>query len=427
MADRVAGSAVVDRLTALHPKLIDLSTERIERLLRRLGDPHLTLPRVVHVAGTNGKGSTVAFMRAGLEAAGMKVHVFTSPHLVRFTERVRVAGEEITEDKLLAVLERCERVNAGAPITFFEILTAAAFLAFAETEADATLVEVGLGGRYDSTNVFPAPAATAITPVSIDHVDFLGDDLAKIAWEKAGILKAGRPAAIAPQKAEALATIRAVAAEVGAPLAIGDADWRSTATADGMRFEDDGLAFDLPAPALAGAWQIVNAGTALATLNRLDGVDLTYGLARAAVRGAHWQGRLQRLNKGPLAKMLGGRALWLDGGHNPAAAEALAAQLASWPKPPRIVLGMVKTKDAAAYLAALRPVADRIEAVPVPRAASPISAEELAAAARAAGMTAGAHPDLRSAIAAIKAEGGDAPVLIAGSLYLAGHVLERHG
>ena len=192
MTDRVAGSAVVERLTALHPKLIDLSTERIERLLHALGDPHLALPQVIHVAGTNGKGSTVAFLRAGLEAAGLRVNVYTSPHLVRFTERVRLAGREITEDELLAALERCEVANAGKAITFFEILTAASFLAFAETEADATLVEVGLGGRYDATNVFPAPAVAAISSVSIDHVDFLGSDLARIAWEKAGVLETHR-------------------------------------------------------------------------------------------------------------------------------------------------------------------------------------------------------------------------------------------
>ncbi|MEQ9122775.1 MAG: Mur ligase family protein, partial [Alphaproteobacteria bacterium] len=221
MNDRVAGSAVVERLTALHPKLIDLSTERIERLLHALGDPHLALPRVIHVAGTNGKGSTVAFLRAGLEAAGLRVNVYTSPHLVRFTERVRLAGREITEDELLAVLERCEQANARQAITFFEILTAAAFLAFAETPADATVVEVGLGGRYDATNVFPAPAMSAIASVSVDHVEFLGADLARIAWEKAGVLKPGRPAVVAPQTEAAATAIREVAKETGAHVAWG--------------------------------------------------------------------------------------------------------------------------------------------------------------------------------------------------------------
>lgn len=427
LPDRVAGSAVVERLTALHPKLIDLSTGRIERLLGRMGEPHLTLPRVVHVAGTNGKGSTVAFLRAGLEAAGLRTNVYTSPHLVRFTERIRLGGREIDEDRLLATLERCEAANAGAPITFFEILTAAALVAFADAPADATVVEVGLGGRYDATNVFPAPAVAAITPVSIDHVDFLGPDLARIAWEKAGVLKSGRPAVSAPQAAPALQTIQGAAAEVGARLAVGGVDWRVHATATGFLFEDGDAVFALPRPSLAGRWQIVNAGVALAALNRLDGFRLTADIARAAVLNVEWPGRLQRLTRGPLATALAPRALWLDGGHNPAAAAALADTLAGWPEPPRCIVGIAATKDAEGFLAALGPVLERIEAVAIPGAANALSAEDLAAAARSVGMTATAHPSLTAATAAVAAEGGDAPVLIAGSLYLAGHVLRDNG
>jgi len=426
IADRVAGSAVIARLTALHPKLIDLSTERIERLLRRLGDPHLALSRVVHVAGTNGKGSTVAFVRAGLEAAGLKVNVYTSPHLVRFTERIRLGGHEISEEALLDILERCETANAGQPITFFEILTAAALLAFAESPADATLVEVGLGGRYDATNVFPAPAIAAITPVSIDHVDFLGSALCRIAWEKAGILKTGRPAVVAPQSAEALATIQATAKDVGAHAFYGDIDWRVRAEGPSLRFEDGDVAFDLPRPALAGEWQTVNAGTALATLNRLDGFTLTHETANAALRNAYWPGRLQPLTRGPLVKLLKPRSVWLDGGHNPAAAEALAATLALWPERPRVIAGMLKTKDADSFFKALSGAVRSIETIAVPGAASTLSAGELAGIAAAAGVAARPHASIEAAASAIAAEADAAPVLIAGSLYLAGGVLATH-
>lgn len=425
--DRVAGSAVVERLTALHPKLIDLSTGRIERLLARMGDPHLALPNVIHVAGTNGKGSTVAFLRAGLEAAGLRVNVYTSPHLVRFTERIVLAGREIEEGQLLSVLERCEAANAGAPITFFEILTAAAFVAFAEAPADATVIEVGLGGRYDATNVFPAPAVAAIAPVSIDHVEFLGGELGQIAWEKAGILKSGRPAVAAPQSPAAADVIRAEAAKVGADLALGDAAWRVLPTTDGFRFQDGPRAFDLPAPALAGSWQFGNAGLALAALGRLEGFELTAAVAEAAMRNVRWPARLQRLIRGPLATALGGRALWLDGGHNPAAAAALATTLAAWPEPPRLILGMVGTKDVSGYMNALKPVVERIETVPVPEAATPLAPEDLADAARLLGLEARAHASVEAAVAAVAAARGREPVLIAGSLYLAGYVLRTNG
>lgn len=426
--DRIAGSAVVERLTALHPKLIDLSTGRIERLLRRLGDPHLGLNRVIHVAGTNGKGSTVAMLRAGLEAAGLSVNVYTSPHLVRFTERVRRGGQEISEDALLSVLERCENANDGAQITFFEILTAAAFLAFADQPADANLIEVGLGGRYDATNVFPAPALSVITPVSIDHVDFLGDELGQIAWEKAGILKHGRPGVIAPQHPTALQTIQATATDVGAALAIGDQDWSIAASGDGLRFQDswNGQAFKLPRPALQGDWQIVNAGTALAALNRLEGVALTEQVAASALLNAHWPGRLQRLRTGPLVEAAAPRALWLDGGHNPGAGEALADTLRYWPKAPRLIVGMLATKDAAGYLAPLAQIADRIEVVDVPGAGKPMPAALLVEAAHSVGLAATPHTSLAAAVDAVLQETDEGPLLIAGTLHLAGHVLQSH-
>lgn len=428
----IAHSGVLERLTALHPKLIDLKLDRVVRLLHRLGDPHLALTNVIHVSGTNGKGSTLAFIRAGLEAAGLSTNTYTSPHLVHFTERVRLADGPITETHLLDVLERCEQANGAEPITLFEITTAAAMLAFAENPADANLIEVGLGGRFDATNVFPAPAMTVITPVSLDHVDFLGHDVAKIAWEKAGILKNRRPGVVAGQSPEALTAIETVAAEVGAPIAVSGQDWRVEPAQDGadnpggFTFIDGDTRFELPAPALAGAWQIGNAGAALAALNRLDGFDLTYEAARGAVLNVHWPARLQRLTCGPLVDALAGRALWLDGGHNAAAATALAETLATWPERPRLIVGMLATKDNATFFANLRAVADQVEIITGPGAAA-LPVDLLAEFARASGMAARTHSSLADGIAALAADGGSAPVLIVGSLYLAGAVLAENG
>jgi dihydrofolate synthase/folylpolyglutamate synthase len=415
----------LDRLSALHPKLIDLKLDRVLRLLQRLGDPHLSLPNVIHVAGTNGKGSTVAFIRAGLEAAGLRVNTHTSPHLVNYTERVRLADGPIAEPHLLEVLKRCEQANGDDPITLFEITTVAALLAFAESPADATLVEVGLGGRFDATNVFPAPAVTAITPVSLDHVDFLGRDVEKIAWEKAGILKSGRPGIIAAQSQDAMRSIQDVATEVGAPLHTYGDDWRVERHAAGFRFIDGANTFDLPLPALAGNWQIGNAGTALAVLNRLEGFDLTPGIAAAAMRNVSWPGRLQPLKFGPFVELLKPRALWLDGGHNAAAAIALADTLAEWPEPPHIIVGMLATKDNTAFFRALGRITDQVEIIKGPGVAA-LDVDSLAAFARSSGLKATPHNSLSAAVKAVAAEGGTAPVLIAGSLYLAGEVLAAH-
>ena len=426
MAESLAESGVMERLSALHPKLIDLKLDRVLRLLRQLGDPHLALPKVVHVAGTNGKGSTVAFIRAGLEAAGLRVNTHTSPHLVNYTERVRLADGPIAEHRLLNVLERCEQANGDDPITLFEITTVAALKAFAENPADATLVEVGLGGRFDATNVFPSPAITAITPVSMDHVDFLGRDVAKIAWEKAGILKPGRLGVIAAQTPEAMRSIADVADEVGAFLAVCGNDWQTERTDSGFRFIDDSLDFALPLPALAGKWQINNAGTALAVLKRLDDFELTQEIAEAAMRNVSWPGRLQCLRCGPLVDRLHPRALWLDGGHNAAAAAALADTLADWPEPPRLIVGMLATKDNTAFFENLRPITDRVDVIKGPGIAA-LQAEDLAAFARTAGIAATPHASLEVAVEAVAAEGGAEPILIAGSLYLAGQVLAEHG
>lgn len=426
MAASLANSGVLDRLSILHPKLIDLKLDRVLRLLQRLGDPHLALPKIIHVAGTNGKGSTLAFIRAGLEAAGLRVNTHTSPHLVNYTERVRLADGPIAEHRLLDVLERCEQVNGDDPITLFEITTVAALLAFAENPADATLVEVGLGGRFDATNVFPTPAITAITPVSLDHVEFLGRVVGKIAWEKAGILKFGRPGVIASQTPEAMQSIADVAAEVGAPLAVCGDHWRTERTDKGFRYIDGDLDFALSVPALAGKWQIGNAGTALAVLKRLEGFKLTQGIAEAAMQNVSWPGRLQRLRSGPLVDRIHPRALWLDGGHNAAAAAALAETLMDWQEPPRLIIGMLATKDNTAFFQNLRPIVDRVDVIQGP-GVSALQAEDLANFARSAGVVATPRASLEDAVSAIAAEGGKSPVLIAGSLYLAGQVLSEHG
>ncbi len=397
---------VLARLTALHPKLIDLKLDRVLRLLERLGNPERRLPPTIHVAGTNGKGSTVAFMRAMLEAAGRRVHVYTSPHLVRFNERIVVAGEMLADGALLTLLEECERANEDRAITFFEITTAAAFLAFSRAPADMLLLEVGLGGRLDTTNVVEHPAVTAIAPVARDHTQFLGETLAEIAAEKAGIVKPGAPLVLAPQEEEARAVILAKAAEAGAPVYD---DWR---VSEGT-FHGRELTLALPTLGLAGGHQAGNAGLALACLEG-------FGLPEAAlVRGlenARWPARLQRLSEAP--------EIWLDGGHNPAAGRVLAAWLAGQAERFDLVVGMLDTKDRDRFLAALAPCIERTVAVPVPGSAASVPAEALAETARAVGMNAATAPDAETALERL---GGVRPVLIAGSLYLAGAVLAGRG
>jgi len=416
---------VLERLQSLHPKVIDLSLGRIERLLAALGHPERRLPPVVHVAGTNGKGSVIAMLRAGLEAAGRRVHVYTSPHLARFHERIRLAGALIDEDRLVRELERCERANGGAPITFFEITTAAACLAMAETPADVALLEVGLGGRLDATNVIDRPRLTVITPVSLDHQQYLGETLEAIAFEKAGILKPGVPCVLGPQDAEAFDVIAAQAAAVGAPLIAEGQDWQIGEEHGRVAFQDlDGL-LDLAMPRLIGAHQVVNAGIALAALRALG---LGEAACTAALADAEWPARLQRLRHGPLVDAAGEAEVWLDGGHNPAAGAALAEALGRLPcRPLHLVVGMLRTKDVAGYLAPLAREARSLHAVAVPGETATLSADETAAAARAAGVPASAAPGVEAAVAAIAASEPVARILVCGSLYLAGHVLRSNG
>jgi len=416
---------VLQRLMALHPKKIDLSLGRIERLLAALGNPQDRLPPAVHVAGTNGKGSTVATLRACLEAAGYRVHAYTSPHLVRFHERIRLAGELVDEDALLALLEECEEANRGAPITFFEITTAAAFLAFARMPADVVLLETGLGGRLDATNVLPGPAATAITPVSLDHQAFLGDTIAAIAGEKAGILKPGVPAIIGPQPAEAKAVIEARASGIGAPLFRYQREWHSEPRGDGMRYEGARWQLDLPLPSLPGRHQIANAGIAIACLEQMPGFSLSPAAIAQGLRHIDWPARMQRLRHGPLVEMLPELwQLWLDGGHNPAAGEVIANVAKGWhDRPLDLVVGMLNTKDASGFLRPLAPCARTLCAVTIPGEENPHPAAEIVASARSVGIPSRESKSVDAALRDIVQQPGPARVLICGSLHFAGIVL----
>ncbi|WP_211113109.1 bifunctional folylpolyglutamate synthase/dihydrofolate synthase [Skermanella mucosa] len=426
---------VLDRLKHLHPKVIDLSLGRTLRMLEAVGSPHLRLPPVVHVAGTNGKGSTIAFLRAFLEAAGRRVHVYTSPHLVRFHERIRLAGDLIADDHLAATLEECEAANRGEPITYFEITTAAAMLAFSRVPADVLLLETGLGGRLDSTNVIDRPAVTALTRISYDHMQFLGPTLSAIAGEKAGIMKPGVPAVVAPQPAEeAMAVFRARSAAIGAPLHAAGEDWTVAPVADGFRFEGPGRRADLPLPALPGAHQIVNAGVALACLDHLPGPRVPDAAVVRGLAEVSWPGRLQRLTRGPLVDRLPpGWELWLDGGHNDSAGEVLGAQAARWASadglPLNLIFGMLATKEPADFLRPLAPHAPLLRAVAVPGEEASLPPQAAAEAARAAGI-ADAKPaaGVEEALAELMARAaGPTRVMICGSLYLAGAVLACHG
>ena len=428
---RLKSDVLLERLLALHPKLIDLSLDRVERLLAALGNPDRALPPTVHVAGTNGKGSVIATMRAALEAAGYRVHVYTSPHMVRFHERIRLAGALIEEDQLAELLAECERVNGDRPITFFEVTTAAALLGFARAPADVALLETGLGGRLDATNVLQHPALSVITPVSIDHEQYLGHGLDSIAGEKAGILKPGVTAVIGLQEPVAGAVIAAKAARIGSPLKRHGADFRAEATKGGMRYVSAAGEMALPRPALPGGYQIDNAAVAIACLESLDGFTVEHAHIAAGLAAVDWPGRLQRLRRGPLADRLpDGWELWLDAGHNPAAGRALAGALADWrDRPFHLIVGMLNTKDPVGFLAPLAALAAGAACVSIPGEAATLTAGETAAAARTAGLAATTTDGVEAALAGIIGDrtGGPARVLICGSIYLAGTVLADNG
>lgn len=415
---------ILERMMALHPKIIDLTLDRVWRLLGALDHPERRLPPVIHIAGTNGKGSTQAMIRAGLEGADKRVHAYTSPHLARFHERIRLAGELITEAHLTEILDRCYAANNGETITYFEITTVAGLLAFSETPADYTLLEVGLGGRLDATNVVD-PALTVITPISIDHTQYLGDTLALIAGEKAGIIKPGVPCVVGPQPDEALDVIEATAAKLGAPLFVYGQHWHVWQERGRLVFQDENGLLDLPMPALKGAHQVQNAGAALMALRALGFSD---DACEAAMENVTWPARMQRLTTGPLVDAAGAGELWLDGGHNPAAAQAIAETLAGLPsRPVHLVCGMLNTKDVAGFMKPLAPFAASLTAVSIPGETATLTAKETASAAENAGIPSTTAADVQSAVSTIIKTDPNARVLICGSLYLAGTILRSNG
>ena len=426
---------ILERLTRLYPRAIDLGLDRIERLLAEMGSPHKKLPPVVHVAGTNGKGSLVAYLRAMSEAAGYRAHVYTSPHLVRFNERIRVAGRLIEDGELEAILTECEEVNAGKPITFFEITTVAAFVAFARTPADIAILEVGMGGRRDTTNVVD-PTLCAITPIGFDHTGFLGDKLEGIAAEKAGILKHAVPAVIGRQREVSLQVIAQQAAKLAVPLFRMGREWQMTPTASGFRYDSDQLSLDFPAPALVGAHQLDNAATAVACVERLRTAQFRIddSAIRKGLQSVDWPARLQKLTRGPLPEALPpGCELWLDGGHNEDCGLALARMASDWarepaPLPLYLIFGMLTTKDASGFLRPLARHAKAARAVPFPEGHSAYTPQEACAKAAEVGLDCAPANDIGAALEDLLAtQPAPMRILICGSLYLAGAVLARNG
>jgi dihydrofolate synthase/folylpolyglutamate synthase len=421
--------AILKRLTALYPRFMDLQLDRERRLLKELGHPEERLPPVIHVAGTNGKGSTIAYLRAVLEAAGKRVHVFTSPHLVRFNERIRLAGALVASRRLNAMLEEVERINAGQPITQFEITTSAALKLFADTPADYLLLEVGMGGTYDSTNVVAHPLGVVITPVDIDHQPHLGNTVAEIAVSKAGILKRGALAVVGPQRAEGLAVIERRAAELGVDPFVFGREFDGYAQDGRLIYQDENGLLDLPPPALAGPHQFQNAATAIAAVRHFR-LPVSEAEIAAGLRAVDWPARLAPVH-GKLRDLLPADGeLWLDGGHNAHGAAALATALRemdrSRPRPLVMILGMLNNRSPADFLAPFRGLVRRVIAVDIPGEANAHARGVIAEAARTAGFDAGTKRSIRAAVRAAGETPG-ARVVICGSLYLAGHVLAQNG
>src|SRR6201989_508408 len=430
--------SILARLTALHPKRIGLSLDRLQNLVAALDHPEKKLPPVIHVADTNAKGSTVAFLRAILEAAGLSVHVYTSPHLVRFNERFRLGtpgeGNLVSDAELAATFEECERANANAPITVFEITTAAGLLLFSRHPADVLILEVGLGGRREATNVIDAPLASIITRISIDHTDFLGDTLEKIAAEKAGILKRNAPAIIAAQHRDVLTVIERQAARLNAPLCIAGENFTATEERGRLVYQDEAGLLDLPAPKLYGRHQYENAGLAIAALRAIGTFKIPGPAFEAGMTKADWPARLQRLAHGKLTELVpAGSELWLDGGHNPDGGRAMAATLADLEervsRPLVMIVGMLASKDCEGFLRNFTGLARRMIAVPVPGAEKGLPAETVADCARSIGLPSTSRDNLAEALEAVRKLDLDPPprILITGSLYLAGDVLRENG
>ena len=425
---------ILERLIALHPKRIDLGLERMEALLAKLGNPHHALPAIVHVAGTNGKGSTSAFLRAIAEAGGKMVHVYSSPHLVHFRERIRLAGQFVSDEDLVAALEECERVNGDEPITFFEITTAAAFLLFSRHEADLLILEVGLGGRLDATNVIAEPLATVVTAIAHDHEGFLGSEITGIAREKAGIFKEGCPAILSPQSDEVHETLETEADRVRTgELVIGGQDWMAYEEHGRFVYQGDSGLLDLPIPRLGGRHQLINAGTAIAVVKTVCPEIPDQAIAKGLVE-VNWPGRLQRLSSGALLSDLPRDGeLWLDGGHNPQAGHALSSAMADLeekaPRPLHMIVGMLNTKDPSGYFEPFKGLAREIITVPVSQSDASIDPVDLAQIAQESGIPASAAASLDEALKRLALQNlKPAPrILVSGSLYLVGAVLERNG
>jgi dihydrofolate synthase / folylpolyglutamate synthase len=429
---------VIARLAALHPKRIDLSLDRMHRICAALGHPEQKLPPVIHVAGTNGKGSTVAYLRAILEAASLRVHTFTSPYLVRINECYRIGraggGLLVGDDELVAALEQCERANAGEPLTIFEAETAAAFLLFAEHAADVCLLEVGLGGRLDSTNVVEAPLASVITPISMDHMEYLGSSLTAIAGEKAAIIKRGVPVISAEQAADAMAVIEIQARRMRAPLFAAGEGWHVSVERGRLVYQDDRGLMDLAAPKLFGRHQFDNAGLAIATLRAIDRLKVAQSAFEAGIVGADWPARMQRLSSGRLIE-LGpkGSEIWLDGGHNAEGGRVAAAALGDLEervsRPLVVICGMMANKDPSAFLANFAGLTRHIMAVDIPGRGEAMPPDRLADAARALGMRVEVSSGIEAALRTLAKLAYEVPprILITGSLYLAGHVLDLNG
>ena len=436
MSVHASSDAILERLLSLHPKRIDLVLDRIKRLLAALGHPERKLPPAIHVAGTNGKGSTCAFARAMLEAQGLRVHVYTSPHLVRFHERIRLAGRLIDEDELASYLDECERVNAGTPITFFEITTAAALLAFSRHPADALVLEVGLGGKYDATNVVARPRVAVITPIGLDHQEFLGNSLQDIAAEKAGIIKPAVPVVVGPQDDVPRDVITRRADALGAPLSVYGQDFFAHQEHGRLVYQDEDGLLDLPLPRLVGRHQIENAAVAIAALRRARwGKEPAL---EAGLRKVEWPARMQRLTHGPLVQLAPNASeVWLDGGHNPHCAAAIARTMADFEeraeKPLYLICGMLKSKDAEGFLAAFRGLVRHVATVAIEGEGATRGAGELYDAARHAGLDASPAENLEDAMMQVSAWARARPhegaprILICGSLYLAGRVLAENG
>ncbi|MET0707558.1 MAG: folylpolyglutamate synthase/dihydrofolate synthase family protein [Tardiphaga sp.] len=425
---------ILARLSALHPRAIDLSLDRMVRLLAQLGHPEQKLPPVIHVAGTNGKGSTIAYLRAILEAAGLRVHVFTSPHLVRLNESIRLAGTLVGDDELLAAYAHCESVNAGAPITLFEAETAVALMLFAQRPADVVLLEVGLGGRLDATNVIEKPAACVFTPIGIDHTDFLGDTLLKIAVEKAGIIKRRVPVITAEQLPEATAAIEQTARKLHAPTHSAGQEWHVSIERGRLVYQDERGLMDLAAPKLFGRHQFGNAGLAIATLRAIDLFRIEAAAYETGVARAEWPARMQRLSFGKLVEIAPKDSeIWLDGGHNADGGRVVAAALGDLEervsRPLVVIAGMMANKDAAGFLANFAGLTRHIIAVQIPDRPGAMTPDVLADAVRKLGMRMETSASVAAALQSLAKLAYEVPprILITGSLYLAGHVLAENG